>query len=108
MVDVADGPAFRAVYTVRSAEAVYVLHAFRRKSKRGIATPKAELDLIERRSEAHERGLRTMVRKRKERIKVTPSSGNVFADLGLQEPKGRNWPRPSLPTISSERSDGGA
>ena len=42
-----DGNTFRTVYTVRFAEAVYVLHAFHKKSKRGIATPKAELDLIE-------------------------------------------------------------
>jgi phage-related protein len=44
-----DGDTLRAVYTVQFAEAVYVLHAFRKKSKRGIATPKAELDLIDRR-----------------------------------------------------------
>ena len=44
-----DGSAYRAVYTVRYAAAVYVLHAFQKKSKRGIATPKAEIDLIEKR-----------------------------------------------------------
>lgn len=44
-----DGNAFRAVYTVRYGDAVYVLHAFQKKSKRGIATPKAEVDLIEKR-----------------------------------------------------------
>ena len=44
-----DGNAFRTVYTVRFVEAVYVLHAFQKKSKRGIATPKVELDLIRRR-----------------------------------------------------------
>jgi phage-related protein len=44
-----DGNAYRAVYTVRFADAVYVLHAFQKKSKKGIATPKAELDLIEKR-----------------------------------------------------------
>jgi phage-related protein len=44
-----DGATFRAVYTVRFAMAVYVLHAFQNKSKRGIATPKAELDLIDQR-----------------------------------------------------------
>ena len=37
---------YRAVYTVRFAEAIFVLHAFQKKSKKGIATPKAELDLI--------------------------------------------------------------
>ena len=41
--------AWRAVYTIRFAEAVYVLHAFQKKSKRGIATPKQELELIKRR-----------------------------------------------------------
>jgi phage-related protein len=44
-----DGDTYRAVYTVRFAEAVYVLHAFKKKSKRGIATPKGDLDLIARR-----------------------------------------------------------
>ena len=37
---------YRAVYTVKFGDAVYVLHAFQKKSKRGKATPKAELDLI--------------------------------------------------------------
>ena len=41
-----DGNAYRAVYTVRYADAVYVLHAFQKKSKKGIATSKAEIDLI--------------------------------------------------------------
>jgi phage-related protein len=40
------GDTWRAVYTVRYAEAIYVLHAFQKKSKRGIATPKQEIDLI--------------------------------------------------------------
>jgi phage-related protein len=44
-----DGGTFRAVYTVRFAKAVYVLHAFQKKSKRGIATPKTELELVGRR-----------------------------------------------------------
>lgn len=44
-----DGNTFRAVYTVRFAKAVYVLHAFQKKSKRGVATPGTELDLIKRR-----------------------------------------------------------
>lgn len=46
IVDDFDGDTYRAVYTVRFARVVYVLHAFQKKSKRGIATPKAELDLI--------------------------------------------------------------
>ncbi|RPI43834.1 MAG: hypothetical protein EHM67_04610 [Hyphomicrobiaceae bacterium] len=44
-----DGDTFRAVYTVRFGEMVYVLHVFQKKSKRGIATPKKELELIRKR-----------------------------------------------------------
>ncbi len=44
-----DGDTYRAVYTVRFRDAVYVLHAFKKKSKRGIATPKSDIDLIKRR-----------------------------------------------------------
>ena len=43
------GDTFRAVYTVKLAGRVYVLHAFQKKSKTGIATPKAEIDLIKQR-----------------------------------------------------------
>ena len=41
--------AYRAVYTAHFADAIYVLHVFQKKSKRGIATPKADIDLIKRR-----------------------------------------------------------
>jgi phage-related protein len=44
-----DGNTWRAVYTVRFEDAVYVLHAFQKKSKSGIATPKKEIDLIHQR-----------------------------------------------------------
>jgi phage-related protein len=40
------GDTYRAVYTVRLAGRVYVLHAFQKKSKTGIVTPKAEISLI--------------------------------------------------------------
>lgn len=43
------GDTFRAVYTVRLADRVFVLHAFQKKSKRGIATPQTEIELIKRR-----------------------------------------------------------
>ncbi len=49
------GDTWRAVYTVRFAEAVYVLHTFQKKSKRGIATPRQDLDLIRRRLAEAER-----------------------------------------------------
>jgi phage-related protein len=43
------GDTYRAVYTVRLAGRVYVLHAFQKKSKHGIETPRGEIDLIKRR-----------------------------------------------------------
>lgn len=49
VVDVVEdwrGNAYRAIYTVRFAGVVYVLHCFEKKSKRGIETPKREMDLI--------------------------------------------------------------
>jgi phage-related protein len=49
------GDTWRAVYTVRYEEAVYVLHAFQKKSKRGIATTKRDIDLIHQRLAEAER-----------------------------------------------------
>ena len=43
------GDTFRTVYTVRLEKAVYVLHAFQKKAKHGIATPKSEIDLVKQR-----------------------------------------------------------
>lgn len=43
------GDTFRAVCAVRFPEAVYVLHVFQKKSKRGIATPKHEIELVKKR-----------------------------------------------------------
>lgn len=43
--DAADGT-YRAVYTVKFAGMVFVLHCFQKKSKRGIATPKEDMDII--------------------------------------------------------------
>jgi phage-related protein len=42
-----DGDTYRAVYTVKLEEVIYVLHAFQKKSKHGIATPKQDIELIE-------------------------------------------------------------
>jgi phage-related protein len=44
-----DGSTFRTVYTVRFAKAVFVLHVFQKKSKKAIATPKSDIELIKRR-----------------------------------------------------------
>ena len=46
IVDDFGGNTYRVVYTVSFARVIYVLHAFQKKSKRGIATPKADLDVI--------------------------------------------------------------
>jgi phage-related protein len=59
------GDAFRAVYTVRFAGAVYALHAFQKKSTRGIATPKREIERIRQRlrqAQAHYAGWRRQPR----------------------------------------------
>ena len=44
-----EGDTYRAVYTVRFSDFIYVLHAFQKKSKRGISTPKVDIDLIKKR-----------------------------------------------------------
>jgi phage-related protein len=49
LVDDFDGDTYRAVYTVRFESAVYVLHAFKKKSKQGIKTPQGDIELIKQR-----------------------------------------------------------
>jgi phage-related protein len=49
------GNAWRAVYTVRFPDAVYVLHAFQKKSTKGIATPAREIELVRKRLAEAER-----------------------------------------------------
>ena len=44
-----DGNTYRAVYAVRFKEVVYVLHAFQKKSPKGIKTAQLDVDLVERR-----------------------------------------------------------
>lgn len=43
------GSAYRAVYMVRFAERLYVLHVFQKKSTKGIATPQSDIDLVRQR-----------------------------------------------------------
>lgn len=55
------GGTYRAVYTVKFTEAVFVLHCFQKKSKRGIATPREDMDIIHARlkiAETYLKGLR--------------------------------------------------
>lgn len=49
-----DGDTYRAVYTVRFEEAIYVLHCFQKKSKSGVTTPKPDIDLIKQRLKSAE------------------------------------------------------
>lgn len=61
VVEDSGGGTFRAVYTVKFGEVVYVLHCFQKKSTHGIATPKPDMDLIRERlkaAEAHAKGER--------------------------------------------------
>lgn len=51
IVDDHDGDTYRCVYTVKFAEAVYVLHAFQKKATKGIKTPKGDVALIKARFE---------------------------------------------------------
>jgi phage-related protein len=54
VIDDFDGDTYRAVYTVKFQGIVYALHAFQKKSKRGISTPKEEIDLVKKRLKAAE------------------------------------------------------
>jgi len=58
VVDDFDGDTYRTVYTVKFTGVIYVLHAFQKKSKKGIATPRREVELIKgrlKRAEEHYR-----------------------------------------------------
>jgi phage-related protein len=63
LVDDFDGDTYRAVYTVRFARMVYVLHAFQKKAKRGSATPKHEIELIKSRLRDAEMHYRARIEK---------------------------------------------
>lgn len=54
-----DSDTFRAVYTVRFAETLYVLHIFQKKAKRGAETPRHEIELVRRRLREAEQHYRT-------------------------------------------------
>jgi phage-related protein len=54
------GDTFRTVYTVQFADALFVLHAFQKKSKSGISTPKTDIDLIRQRLKEAELQARKM------------------------------------------------
>ena len=53
-----DKEAYRVIYVARLADCIYVLHAFHKKAKKGIATPKEEIDLASKRYKELVRSLR--------------------------------------------------
>lgn len=57
-----DGDAYRGVYTVKFSNAVYVLHAFQKKSTRGIKTSKADIDLVRENLKAAEADSKTEIK----------------------------------------------
>jgi phage-related protein len=61
-----DRDTYRAVYTVRFGEVVYVLHAFKKKSKQGVKTPSSDIELIKRRLKDAERDHAQRFKKEKE------------------------------------------
>ncbi len=66
VVDDYDGDTYRAVYTVRLSEAIYVLHAFKKKSTKGIKTTTRDIELIKTRlkaAEEHNAGLKAQAAK---------------------------------------------
>jgi phage-related protein len=65
IIDDDDGDTYRGIYTVRFEGVVYMLHAFQKKSKRGIETPKSELALVKKRLKAAEDHYERTYRKKK-------------------------------------------
>ena len=63
LVEDFDGDTYRAVYTVRFAGVVYVLHAFQKKAKKGIATPQQDIELIKSRLRDAELHFRARIEK---------------------------------------------
>lgn len=98
---------YRTVYTVKFSDLVYVLHAFQKKSKKGIGTPKPDVDVINRRLQVAQKDYRgapgsERTNQMKARVRATKtkrlraksenvetSSGNVFADLGFADSEER-------------------
>lgn len=75
---------YRAVYTVSIGDSIYVIHAFQKKSKAGIATPKSEIELIRRRI----RQLRSEV---KDAQKKSSCNGAQFRQRVRRPRLGRRW-----------------
>jgi predicted XRE-type DNA-binding protein len=77
-----DGDTYRAIYTVKFANAVYALHCFQKKSTKGIETAQHDIELIKSRLKAVQAHAGTQ-----EMIDIEESSGNVYSDLGRDDAK---------------------
>jgi phage-related protein len=56
---------YRAVYTVKMADFVYMLHVFQKKSKQGIKTPQADIDLVHKRLKIAEEDYKERLKREK-------------------------------------------
>jgi len=63
IIDSDDAGTYRAVYTIKMADFVFVLHVFQKKSKQGIKTPQKDIDLIHRRLRMAEEEYRERLKK---------------------------------------------
>jgi phage-related protein/predicted XRE-type DNA-binding protein len=87
-----DGDTDRAVYTVKFENAIYVLHVFQKKAKKGIATPPGGSGVDPKAAATGRTGAPRAKRnehmsERTDDIAIRSSSGNVFADLGFADPE---------------------
>jgi len=84
------GGTYRAVYTIKFAEAVFVLHCFQKKSKSGIATPKPDIDIIRARLKVAE-ALAQELRNANESLKASKfSAARATSSPTLDCPTPRN------------------
>lgn len=99
IIDMDDSGTYRTVYTVKFEDAIYVLHAFQKKSKSGIKTPTQEINLIKSRLKLAQeisklkKKIRIKMKDKKIQESKLPdleyetSSGNVFEDLAIENPE---------------------
>ena len=100
-----DGDTYRAVYTVKFAGAVYVLHAFQKKSRKGVATPKHEIDLIKERLKRAEARYAEWIAKQRgkghelKKFRFTRAAATSLPIWDCRTPRKR-WPRLGSPKAS--------
>ena len=87
VVELHDGNAYRAVYTVRFEKAMYVLHAFQKKSPSGVRTAKRDVDLVEQRLKQARRDYEEQYGKdtvnRRDRLPAGPETFSRISDIRM-------------------------